>query len=888
MDFLGRVLTIFIAILLIIIFPLQYIAQSYETDIDSIVDTDTKEFTDEIRDKGYLDVSMYENFVKDLATSGELYNIEIEDINPVTGADISKANIETNLTKETLDVTALSVSPLSQKLSFNGNGPELASLSSDLGEIQSLATHTHTDDCYAGHRHIGSCYSYVGNRSVPLFITLQGVNVEHHWDYDLNYYSIGIRCNQCRTYLYDMRVYDYTGRMNNEDYFNLSNTIYLNDGTLKNDGVRWTRLYKSVSDSRFDTIMSQSKALFDALSPYCTMRPGYAYPCAIDFVIPASLYLIFPYVSENAAQVYQGCPTCGGPNPVPVCGQVQDENPICNQVVTSITATKAEQTVRLGGAIDPTAAAIFLDGHPGSVMCTSNFNSNQKGVQTVTLTYSGKVGNAKTTGTLACTVKVTVIADELKSISVLPTNITVEKYIEANNLPITVMAQYQDGSSKAVTGYTINNYNPSILGLQLSTVSYTEAGVTKTAPLSITLTRLHNICSVCRKFYELNYDDTDPGCPFCKGSITGISVMPDYLEVSQGNSLPITVQASFADGSMNVINSWTSNYEPDKIGIQNVTIEYGGFFDEVSVFVKEATTICPICHTEYPITDGKCPLCSETVISIRVAPSSITVNRYDNINLLIDATYADGSTRSVTEWSIDKTTSEEGTFIATVSYENVTTTITLTVLPMSIIVCPICGQKYDKGDNPNGCPICSITLTGMEAYPLSGSNLVQYGTNPNLAIVLIFRDNHREAVMSDYTIEGYSPYHLGKQTITVKYSSYITTLEIEVINTLAGVTCPNRHVYYLNEDGSDPGCPYCIISNEQDVSVYFFDITYTAEILETIYRDGIYYFEDNHYLTIRVTKKDKSLLFKIQKTSLFKLSILGRKKRYIYGGKVFS
>jgi hypothetical protein len=249
------------------------------------------------------------------------------------------------------------------------------------------------------------------------------------------------------------------------------------------------------------------------------------------------------------------------------------------------------------------------------------------------------------------------------------------------------------------------------------------------------------------------------------------------------------------------------------------------------------------------------------------------------------ATYADGSSSAVSDWTIDKTNSVAGTFTATVLYQNASATITLKVISTTSVTCSICGTIYEPSENPSGCPVCSKTITGIEAYLTSGSNLVQYGSKPTLVIVLIYRDTHRELSEDGYTIENYNAFLMGNQTIKVLYKEFSTYLDIEVVNTLTSITCPNGHIYYLNEDGSDPGCPYCSVSNNLDTVLYF-DITYINEILEKVYADGIYYFQSGNYITIHVYKKNKSILDRMQNMFL-KLTLLGRKEDYIYGGEVF-
>lgn len=60
MDFPGRLMAGFMAVVLILVFPLQYIAQLSGENTDALVDERTHRFTDEIRKKGYLNRQMYE------------------------------------------------------------------------------------------------------------------------------------------------------------------------------------------------------------------------------------------------------------------------------------------------------------------------------------------------------------------------------------------------------------------------------------------------------------------------------------------------------------------------------------------------------------------------------------------------------------------------------------------------------------------------------------------------------------------------------------------------------------------------------------------------------------------------------------------------------------
>ncbi len=991
----GRIIACFVAVVLVILFPLPYLAQSQNENVDHNIADYTHQISDEIRNKGFLDKSMYERYVNFLDTTEELYDIDIEDIHPVTGDEMYVANVEDNDLKvmasteghsdvchcshcdSANDNKLIQLSDrfsLDKLLSLSPEGsnlqelkPRMLSASTKVmnAEIHSFAAHTHTDDCYAGHRHnssCGTCLSYYTGSPVVMKVTQSNdVFVGPGFYEDIRH----IKCPICgntiaeisryeASYYYSFyeRITAVQWYLRPDNIMDSTSTYYEKYLSSPTDPGGWEHVVTDLSDDyrKFNPDWRIYSDLFDL------MDDGWG-----NIRIDLSKFNITPKFS---------CPFClqeGRINKTLVneyqCGKDQDETPICDQVVTSITPTNPNQTIIQGENIISTATATYLDGHTGTVNCTvSGFNANVVGTQTATLTYQGLVGNARTTGTRTCTVnvtvksaktitslsvtptsqiinrngspsfsvrayysdgtnavlthseynvsatdysvlgphtvtvsctvgevtksvKVTVYVDALSSITVTPSTQLVERYTPVEAIPLTVTATYLYSGSKVFNnGYEVNGYTPSTLGEQNISVSYTDSGIKQSANVKITVTVLHRTCPHCHNSYDLNKDDTDPGCPYCKKLITGLLVTPENPEVEQGQSLPITVDAVYKDGSTATVTGWTSNYSPNKTGLQQVTIEYGGFARDITVWVREATITCPVCGNKYPVSQGKCPVCAETVVSISAVPNVVTVNQYDNINLTVKASYADGSSRIITDWTIDHTTAVTGTFSATIAYRNASTKITLNVKSLSAVTCPICGLIYEPSENPRGCPVCSNLLTGIEAYLASGSNMVQYGTTPSLAVVLIYKDTHREIVTEDYTLENYDAHKLGKQTVKVLYKDLVTTLEIEVVDTLSSVTCPKGHVYFLDEDGNDPGCPYCRMS-ESLSSVYYFDITYLYEILEVVYAQGVYYFDKGNYITVNVTKRDSSLLTKTQHM-FFKTAVLGRKKRYVYGGEV--
>lgn len=496
----------------------------------------------------------------------------------------------------------------------------------------------------------------------------------------------------------------------------------------------------------------------------------------------------------------------------------------------------------------------------------------------------GLVGKAMTTGTRNHNVKVAIkTSRSLAYISALPETQEIQRY----GMPsFTIKAHYNDGTSRILNSsqYKITGFDPSKIGLQKGTITFIENGIIKSISVNIRVTLLKKTCPLCNGSYELENDDTDPGCPYCRDLITGIELSHNYVEVTQGDNISIEVIGIYNDGSRRVIDKWTSNYNPLRLGLQIVTIEHGGYAVDIRVWVNDVMITCPVCDIMYPKSEASCPYCSEQIVNLTVTPKQLTLMQYESIHLDVTAHFADGGSRQLEDWNIDIGTALPGEYTATVSYKGVSEPIELTVLSINTVECPICTTKYDLSNSIKGCPICSKEIVGIEAYHSGGSNLLQLGTGLDIGVVLIFRDDHRELVKEGYLIENFNPNELGVQIVRIVYMEFIATIDVEVVNMLDTITCPRGHVYYINDIESDQGCPFCH-SNEDINKVLYFDITYTNEILERVYSSGSYHFQKGNYITVIVTKKNKSLLYQLQST-FFASSILGRKKRYIYGGEV--
>jgi hypothetical protein len=174
-----------------------------------------------------------------------------------------------------------------------------------------------------------------------------------------------------------------------------------------------------------------------------------------------------------------------------------------------------------------------------------------------------------------------------------------------------------------------------------------------------------------------------------------------------------------------------------------------------------------------------------------------------------------------------------------------------------------------------------VTLIGIEASLRGGGTKVPYKSKLNLQITEIFKDEHRELTYTGWTVSDYNPGQIGNQTITAHYNGFSNQLDIEVVDDLPEVTCSNGHTYYLNANGSDPGCPYCSGTEDKEESLFYFDTTYTGFIIASIYTNGEYLLEKGDYLKIKIKPRNVSILSKL--LNMFSGFL---KREYTFGGEV--
>ena len=529
-----------------------------------------------------------------------------------------------------------------------------------------------------------------------------------------------------------------------------------------------------------------------------------------------------------------------------------DEDEGCPECVATLVPTLSATTVYSGAELPLTSLLVtYQDGHTETVTSgwTHNFDTTQCGTQAVTIQYKNG----------SCTTDIIVKPNPVG----LSVTATPNEVLNGEEPIYTVTVLYEDGTSKVVTtGYTKTGFTAGA-GTKQVIFSYTENGITVTDTVEVIVKVKSHTCPVCGNTYDIDVEDT--GCPVCKVTLQAIEAAPNKLTVHPGEVLTLTVTAIYQDGHTEDVTGWTHDYDNTKIGTQTVTVTYKNKTTTVEV-VTQTTLQCDKCGATYePAADGRdpgCPICQSVVIGITVSPFSQTVSYGAEISLTVRATYRDGHTEIVADWSSNYDPYLVGPQTITVFYQAMTAEATVTVLSNQMVVCPLCGQSYDAGLYPYGCPICAAMPVDLKAYLGTGGNQVTYGSQLGLDVILIYRDGHAEQVTEGWRVQNYNPYQLGMQQVQIAYQGLTTTLMIDVVTTLHSTTCPNGHTYYLEQDGSDPGCPYCAIPELDDTRYY--DLTFTNEVTEHIFVDGYYFLEAGDLLSVEVSPRVESFWMQLQ------------------------
>jgi hypothetical protein len=308
-------------------------------------------------------------------------------------------------------------------------------------------------------------------------------------------------------------------------------------------------------------------------------------------------------------------------------------DPTCNQVVSSIVPSLSSQTINYNGTIDSNLIATYLDGHTATIPgVVSGFNNKTVGTQTVTLKYSGRVTNAKTTGTLSTTKSVTV-SDYVASISA---TVPTQSIYYGGNIVGTASITMSSGSTSTVP-CTISGFNNTSPGTQTVTLTYTG---------------------------QTNSIGSYPSCTvsvIVKDYVTSITSQNPTQTVIYNGSIDPSVQIIKASGGTEIVTCDIENYNSTQVGIQTVTLVYSGMTNNLGVNMS-----CTISVTVQAGLTSISPTYMEQTVYKGTVP-----------DLTVTAAYMDGTSKRVTPTN-DFNSNIIGTQTVTLSYTDQGTTKTIT------------------------------------------------------------------------------------------------------------------------------------------------------------------------------------------------------------------
>ncbi len=329
------------------------------------------------------------------------------------------------------------------------------------------------------------------------------------------------------------------------------------------------------------------------------------------------------------------------------------------------------------------------------------------GEAVVTVTYGGKT----------TTLTVTVVAKSLVSIAITKNPEKME-YIEGTafeDAGMELTLTYDNGTTETITEGWEAEYDFTAPGEAVVTVTYGG----KTATLTVTVV------------------------PKSLVSIT-ISKNPDKMEYIEGTAFEdagMELTLTYDNGTTETITEgWEAEYDFTAPGEAVVTVTYGG---------KTATlTVTVVPKSLVSITISKNPDKMEYIEG----------TEFEDAGMELTLTYDNGATETITEgWEVSYDFTAPGEAVVTVTYEGKTTTLTVTVVPKSLVSIEITKDptkmEYIEGTEFDG--------TGME-------------------LTLYYNNGTNEVVKTGWKVD-YDFSTPGDKTVTVTYEGKAATLTVTVV-----------------------------------------------------------------------------------------------------------
>lgn len=669
------VIDIILTIIIIVLFPLLYLGLKQDTLTQTIVEIETNEFVQEVRSKGYIDKNMYEEYIKNLSATGILYDVSLEHNHNTLEPEYRFRTEDEILEEQKNSYTGSNeyhYCPISTDIphiedpidnSGNLNSETNESVMANAIDEPADPNHIHDENCYGGHKHLGNngyihIHTHVSGKECRKYVQSIYYDVQcrrcgHEYNTCAAWYYLddgklvtawtdlsGIKnCYGCNstslaTTKHDSYGYacdyeeDFEGDGYNDDVpvgeereYHKSSPLAPEDGYfLLQDGCYlWHRSwgfsqlrekYKYEDDNEdLKAFKKLTEANFENICNVpLTYNIGLAYFENADRGLPPTSYVKYmTFLDGDILKFsYEGYKTGGK--------SYKSDNPGFPEVLSKsefINMSESKHTIK-----DFFLKYIDLN-------LNTSTNGRAVSLSSSTLTICPHPISYSLRAILICGYEEDATVDCDKNIvGITATHENQTIYIN-DPLITTARATYKNGSKKTIICTTDFDTSKVVSNKQATlTYNYEIDGVPKTIQTTITVsTILRNKTCQNGHVYNLNSDNTDPGCPFCKGYLQSLIVYypsAGSITIYKGTTLQeneVTLLATYMDGGQEYLKTeYIDNLDKDYIGTQTATLSYKGMYTSLSVTIKRNLKLCPICNRYYELhpdnSDPGCPFCA--------------------------------------------------------------------------------------------------------------------------------------------------------------------------------------------------------------------------------------------------------------------------------------
>ena len=239
-----------------------------------------------------------------------------------------------------------------------------------------------------------------------------------------------------------------------------------------------------------------------------------------------------------------------------------------------------------------------------------------------------------------------------------------------------------------------------------------------------------------------------------------------YVEGQTPNYAGLKIKAVYNNGNEQEVTEYTIGDVETTVGIHPVTVSYG------------------LISTTFNVK-----FVAKTAVSLKVTknPDKTTYiqgQKFDKTGMVVEATFDNGTTEEVTNFTIGNMSEDLGYQTVEIMYQNVKAYTTVYIV--------------EKGIDS----IAIKTLPNKTTY-IEGEDFDETG----LEVIAIYNDT-TEGKVTDYTLTGVSTAKVGTTSITVNYRNYTAKFNISVIEkTLQKIEIekPNKTSYIFGEEFDETG-----------------------------------------------------------------------------------